>query len=371
VPLAGDKAVALQMLAELVRRGERGEAGLNDSVVAARLVPLADHLNDFTAYLRSKPVRPEEEHIRQVRNQIETVAEACGFATLADLDAQAVRTYLAHRRDLPKKEGGISAQTSNNFVASLNNFARWLITGRKPRLRENPFAELGRSNVALDRRHDRRDLLPEELGRLLEVTRASVRVFRGLAGEDRYWLYLTAVSTGLRSDELSALVPENFACSGELPTVTLPTKLTKNKKPTTQPLPVDVARGLAHYLTTKPAGQSIWGRTWHAHAAQMIAKDEKEAGIPYVVAGPNGPLYADFHALRHTFITAIVNSGASLTEAMTLARHSDPKLTYRRYAHTTAEQLGRIVEKLPVPRTGLPAKDEPPPIAGRVGRTRR
>jgi hypothetical protein len=52
---------------------------------------------------------------------------------------------------------------------------------------------------------------------------------------------------------------------------------------------------------------------------------------------------------------------------MTLARHSDPKLTYRRYAHTTAEQLGKVVERLPLPRTGLPGQDEPPPIAGRVG----
>jgi integrase len=215
-----------------------------------------------------------------VVNQIMTTFAACGFARTIDLDAQTVQTYLAERRHLPKKQGGISAQTSNAYTASLVEFGRWMISGRKPRLAENPFADLGRSNVELDRRHDRRDLQPEELQRLLEAARASRRVYRGLTGEDRYFLYLTAVVTGFRSDELAALVPESFACMAETPAVTLPTRFTKNKKPTVQPLPADVARGLAHYLTTKPKGQSVWGRTWHPHAAQMISKDLKEAGIP-------------------------------------------------------------------------------------------
>ena len=47
--------------------------------------------------------------------------------------------------------------------------------------------------------------------------------------------------------------------------------------------------------------------------------------------GPDGPLYADFHSLRHSYIALLDKSGATLKEAMQLARHSDPKLTMAVY----------------------------------------
>ena len=59
----------------------------------------------------------------------------------------------------------------------------------------------------------------------------------------------------------------------------------------------------------------------------MLRIDLDAAGIPYVVQGPDGPLYSDFHSLRHCFISLLDRSGATLKEAMQLARHSDPKLT--------------------------------------------
>jgi hypothetical protein len=51
VPLASDKNVARQMLAELVKKGERGEAGLADKATEAATVPLSQHLEDFEASL--------------------------------------------------------------------------------------------------------------------------------------------------------------------------------------------------------------------------------------------------------------------------------------------------------------------------------
>src|SRR5262245_24956864 len=35
----------------------------------------------------------------------------------------------------------------------------------------------------------------------------------------------------------------------------------------------------------------------------MLRGDLAEAGLPYVVEGPDGPLHADFHSLRHTYLT--------------------------------------------------------------------
>src|SRR5262249_19176717 len=68
--------------------------------------------------------------------------------------------------------------------------------------------------------------------------------------------------------------------------------------------------------------------------------------VPYVVEGPDGPLYADFHALRHSYIALLDRSGATLKEAMQLARHSDPKLTMAVYGRAQLHDLGAAVDRL-------------------------
>src|SRR5262249_54372815 len=66
----------------------------------------------------------------------------------------------------------------------------------------------------------------------------------------------------------------------------------------------------------------------------------------YVVEGPDGPLYADFHALRHTYLTLLGRGGVDLRTAQELAGHSTPTLTAR-YSHRRLHDLAGAVEKLP------------------------
>jgi hypothetical protein len=79
----------------------------------------------------------------------------------------------------------------------------------------------------------------------------------------------------------------------------------------------------------------------------MLRIDLDAAGIPYTVEGPDGPLYADFHALRHSYIAMLDRSGATLKEAMQLARHSDPKLTMAVYGRAQLHDLAGAVGRLP------------------------
>src|SRR5262245_39831131 len=183
--------------------------------------------------------------------------------------------------------------------------------------------------------------------RLLEVAWSSAWCFRGLTGPDRYFLYLGAMGTGFRAGELGVLTPEAIALDEEPPVVTLGAAHTKNKKPVVQPLPPDVAAALRGYLQGKPAGQPVWPGTWHEKAAEMLQCDLEKAGIPYVIDGPDGPLYADFHALRHSFIALLDKSGATLKEAMQLARHSDPRLTMARYGRAQLHDLAEAVGRMP------------------------
>ncbi len=212
----------------------------------------------------------------------------------------------------------------------------------------NPIAHLDAGNVDVDRRHDRRELEADELRQLLGTTRASARSFLGLAGPDRCALYATACGTGFRAAALASLTPESFDLDADPPTVTLPARRNKSRKTRVQPLPADVAELLRDYLADKPAGRPVWGGTWAKDykGAEMLRLDLEAAGIAYAVEGPDGPLFADFHALRHTYLTLGGRAGIDLRTLQELAGHSTPHLPAR-YSHRRLYDLAGAVEKLP------------------------
>src|SRR5262249_43790054 len=95
--------------------------------------------------------------------------------------------------------------------------------------------------------------------------------------------------------------------------------------------------------------------------AEMLRIDLDAVGIPYAVDGPDGPEYADFHALRHSYLTLGGRSGIDLRTLQELAGHSDPILTSR-YSHRRLYDLAAAVERLPnlVPPTAGPDAAEIP-----------
>jgi integrase len=72
-----------------------------------------------------------------------------------------------------------------------------------------------------------------------------------------------------------------------------------------------------------------------------------EVGFPYLAEGPDGALYADFHSLRHSYVALLEKTGATLKQAMQLARHSDPRLTMARYGRAQLQNLGSALERMP------------------------
>jgi hypothetical protein len=79
----------------------------------------------------------------------------------------------------------------------------------------------------------------------------------------------------------------------------------------------------------------------------MLRVDLDACGIPYVIEGSDGPLFADFHCLRHSFVALLDKSRATLKEAMQLARHSDPRLTMAVYGRARLHDLAGAVDRLP------------------------
>lgn len=107
----------------------------------------------------------------------------------------------------------------------------------------------------------------------------STRIVFRMTGRERYFLYLTAFSTGFRANELAALRPRNFRLEDPTPAVTLSAKQTKNKKPATIPIPPAVAVQLAGFLGDRPTDSPVWPGGWRAYGAMMLRKDLEAAGI--------------------------------------------------------------------------------------------
>jgi integrase len=413
IPLATDKTAAGQMLAALVRKAELRKGNISDPFEDHHHRPLAEHLAEWEASLKADGASAK--HVRQTAACVRHVFDGCRFVFIADVSASRVQQYLARLRErrhaLPPLDAakdwytkaelaaalgvkppaipplvrrhrleavgngkarryskataeilhslrmrGRSIKTSNLYLDAVKQFTTWLVQNR--RTADNPLTHLSGGNVKVDRRHDRRSLSLEELRSVLASARQSSREFRGLAGADREILYSMACASGLRAAELANLRPTAFDLDGDLPTVTLGAEHTKNGKTAVQPLPRDIAAALSEYVAGRPADQPVWPGTWYEDAAEMLRIDLDAAGVPYVIDGPDGSLYADFHALRHSYIALLDKSGATLKEAMQLARHSDPKLTMAVYGRAQLHDLGEAVDRLPGLLDAGPARRE-------------
>jgi len=236
---------------------------------------------------------------------------------------------------------GLSAETRNHYLRAIKNFCNWMVKdGRAP---ENPIKTLSLVNSRPDRRVNRRALSVDELRRLLESTaRGPVRY--GMTGPERALLYRLAVETGLRASELRSLRVGDFDLDADPPTVTIQAAYAKNRRTDTLPLRHETARALKRFFANKAPGERAFRVPPNYDTADMFRADLEAAGIPYV---DESGRRADFHALRHTFITNLARSGVHPKVAQTLARHSTITLTLDRYSHTVLTDLSEAVSILP------------------------
>ena len=406
-----------QLAAEMERKASRVRSGFTDPTEEHARRPLAEHLKDYAAHLEAKGDNPK--HVRDTVARCESLFAGCEFVFPLDADSGKAAEWLsARRRDgvptvllagvdvftpseaaaalgvtrsalgrslrrhrlvaagngkarrIPRATlellaaaaaRGVGPATANHYIRAVRGFFRWLV--KVKRIGSNPLDTLTLVNAAVDVRRSRRELTADELNKLFIATRASTYTFRGLTGEDRFFLYMLAAGTGFRASALASLTPTAFDLNAVSPTVTLTARSNKSRKTKMQPVPPDIAAAFRDYLTGKPANVRIWGGTWakDCRGAEMLRGDLQASGISYAVEGPEGPEYADFHALRHSFLTLGGRSGIDLRTLQELAGHSDPILTAR-YCHRRLYDLAGAVEKLPnlVPTTEADGATELP-----------
>ncbi len=368
VRFSANKDAAAMMPATLLKEIEQEKAGIRRPAPAGSTsTALSALLTEYRRHAADRDVSTRQ--AEQAVKRCETAFAGCEFLTLADLDPAPVDGWLGDRRRVPRADGGVGPQTSNHYVTSLNAFGNWLVKSR--RATENPFRYLTKVNVEVDTRHERRPLTAEEFDRMLAAA-VTGRLFRGVPGPDRVVLYTVAGMTGLRASELASLIPASFALDADTPSVTVEAAYSKHKRRDTVPLHPDLTATLRSWLAGKGGGALLWPgkRAKQFTAAKMLKIDLAAARANWIgevgtdeerdareqsdflayedAAGGK----ADFHALRHKFITELVKAGVQPKDAKELARHSTITLTMDRYAHVTLKDTAAAVSKLTGPMAG-------------------
>jgi site-specific recombinase XerC len=340
-----DRQASHALEIDILRRIERGEAGLIDPAAAHRKTPLDAHLLAFESHLEDKG--NTQDHIDKTLSRCRRIIQQIDANVAADITAESVDAALAGFR-----RGGMSRSTSNGYFRAMRTLCRWML--RTGRIVVNPLVGMSCINVTdADRRRKRRPLTDVEAKALIETTRTSPESFMGLSGPDRAMLYLVAINTGLRASELASLTPESFELGDDRSLVRCQAGYTKNGQEAELPLRRDVAARVRTWLASKPAAEPVWPGKWAAqrHGAEMIRIDLTAADIE---AEDDRGRVVDFHALRHTFISNLARAGVHPRNAQALARHSTIDLTMNVYTHITMDDMAKDIETLPsLQATGL------------------
>lgn len=334
-----DRGESEKLAAKLEDEAERRRSGLIDPelerLAKLRQSSLEDHLVAFETSVRRG--KRTEKHVKLLMSRVRRVLSECEAKTPADLRTESVEQSLHEMRE----EDGFGHRTFNHYVQAIEQFSNWLTT--KLRLSAHPVKGIKRLNNETDVRRRRRALTAEELEKLIAAARTSEEIVQGYDGDTRARIYTIAALTGLRKNEIASLRSRSFDLEAKQPTLIVEAKDSKHRKKDVLPLHpqlVDVLRGwVADLAPDQPLFPKLGGRkTW-----LMVQKDLAKAGILYETSDGT----ADFHAAgRHTFITNLISSGASITQARKLARHEDVKMTMR-YTHVGMQESAAALAAMP------------------------
>ncbi len=336
---SANKDAAAVMLSELLKKIENEKAGIVDRYGEHRKRVLKGHLEDWKRSLEASGRPPK--YIGQRFNRIEKAFATCGFLRTQDLTAERLEHFL---HDL-RKTDDLSVQTTNDWLQAIRQFCRWMVANG--RMERDPFTRLKPGNVKADVRLRRGEFTDAECRKLIATAEGSLEDFREISGPARAMLYRVALNTGYRVKELASLTPDSFDLDAKTPAIVLAAEFTKNRCEAVQPISTVLADALRPFLAACPKQLPVWPGTWREKGAVMLRVDLDAAKIPFTIIGHEGEETRDFHAFRNCYISNIIRAGADLKQAMTLARHSDPKLTTARYARTRLHDLGSLVNKLP------------------------
>ena len=331
--LASTKRIAAKLEAKEAEyeHGSRDARGERLGSSAKR--PVAEHLQNFAESMEGRGVT--DQHIADTLSYIRVTIQACGFTSLADIDAAKIE---GHKGDLLRE--GRSRSNINHRLTAFKSFTKWL--HHHDRIGFDPMPRITKLNEKVDRRHVRRAFSVDEFTRLANAAVAGP-VVRGMAGSDRAMCYRLAVETGLRASELGSLTPRSFDLAKlEAATVTVKAGYSKHRREDVLPLRRAMAEAVAGFIEGKAPLAPLFNVP--DKPAAMLRVDLEAAGIAY---RDDEDRVADFHALRHTTGSWLAAQGVHPKVIQQIMRHSTITLTMDRYTHMHVSDERAALDRLP------------------------
>ncbi len=292
------------------------------------------------------------------------LAPRFGHLRLKEISRQAVKAYLAELA-----ASGLAQNTVVNIYACLRAVLSHALDDGH--LTIHPAMRLGHSKRRGAQGREREFLTREEAERFL----ATAKDFR----PERYPLFLTALRTGLRLGELLALRWDDihFGESESDPTRHLLVRRNRVRGEESDPK--------NHRRRRVDMSKELWRALMELRDQRMMEAFERgpwdESGQPrcsdYVFASETGgPLDGSnvyhrdflpclkaaglkrvtFHALRHTFASLLIQSGASLAYVKEQMGHSSIQVTVDTYGHLIPGGNIEWVDRLDATKNATPAQ---------------
>lgn len=318
-------------------RQRLAQKGFIPKTSVTALKPLPEYIGKWVKYMKDTQVC--EAHYKQNEARVKRILSECDIKHLPDLERSKIQGWAASFL-----ESGSAGATMANYIRAIRAFANWLVA--EGIIETSPLKHMKvTTRIPTVEKRPRRALWPEQCRELLKAAVASLETVNGMTGPDRALLYRVALETGLRWSELRSLRVESFDLDSDIPTVTVEASASKNRKESVLPL----RRALVEILRKKFKGRKASDKAFigmkAVRGAKMLRHDLENAGIPYET--PEGT--ADFHALRHSYISTLTRSGVHPKMAQTLARHSTVELTLGRYSHVKLKEQADALENALIP----------------------
>jgi integrase len=321
-----DRSVAERILANYEAEIDRIRAGVVSrkelTLAQEGSVSIDDALEKFRTKMTADGSKPKS--VRSVIQHVTSMLQ--GLSSVSQIKRELVEQWVADE----VKRGRYANKTINHYLTAVKSFAQYLADIEV--IPSNPLRLVKKLNPALNQKKKRRAMTADEVERLLAV-----------ADNRRKLIYRIALGTGLRSTELSLLVPNQIDFKKNF--LTIEAEKTKNKKADILPIKADLVQSIKEWV--KLHSIESHNRLFEFNQEsirRLFYADLKKAGIERLGADGRS---IDVHSLRKTFGTMLANAGVPLTTTQRLMRHSTPLLTAKLYIDVEGSDMMQALEKLP------------------------
>jgi integrase len=316
VKLFSDKSASERRLRELQIEADQRASGIINSDLDRLGRPLSQLVDDYFASLARQKL--DADHLRIARWMTDRLVELSGWKYFRDITRESMEKVLAKLA-----ADGATASYQNKYIVRAKSLVNWIL----PDGMVSPLRKVRRvSEKGAVRHRERRAGTAVELQALFALK----------LPESRRLSYALAGLNGLRRNEVRKLTWERLHLDAPIPFVDLSQKMGDGTD--SIPLHPYVCKLLAERTPGMPNVPVV-------RAVPDVATLEKDWERAKVAFADGQGRRLDYHALRHTFQTALDRTGCSRATKKRLMRHAASDVTDG-YAHAELAEMQTALMRL-------------------------